>query len=264
MTAARFLCVGTHHKTGTVWMRRTFHKFASSEGIPIIRVGGKFSQDELPETGPALLVNWSSTFPRDLLDRDDVRAFHMIRDPRDVLISGARYHLTAKTGNEKWLARPRREFGGLSYQEKINTEETRTAQLRFEMHNKHKSSMEEMLGWPYGHRNVVDVKYEDLINDTDASLFRQSIETMDVQGFDKERLLEFYWTHSIFGGLKEADNMKGNVKSHIKSGRTAQWRDGLPPEIAREYCDTFGKDLITLGYEEDTSWVSACDGNTTD
>lgn len=264
MTAARFLCVGTHHKTGTVWMRRTFHKFATDQDIPIIRVGRKFTLDELPETGPALLVNWSSTFPRELLDREDVRAFHMIRDPRDVLISGARYHMNAKTGNEKWLARPRDEFDGLSYQEKINTEATRTGQLRFEMHHKHKTTLKEMLGWPYGHPNVVDMRYEDLIRDTDTSLFRKSIETMNVDGFDKERLVEFYWSHSLFGGLKEADNLKGNVKSHIKSGRTAQWREGLPPEIAQEYNDAFGTALINLGYESDQSWVSVCDGNATD
>lgn len=264
MTAARFLCVGTHHKTGTVWMRRTFHKFATAEGIPVIRVGRKFSQDELPETGPALLVNWASTFPHDLLDRDDVRAFHMIRDPRDVLISGARYHLTAKTGNEKWLARPRPQFDGLSYQEKINTLDTRSGQLQFEMHNKHKESLDEMLGWPYGHRNVVDVRYEDMINDTDGNLFRQAIKTMDVDGFDKERLQEFYWTHSIFGGLQEAENLKGNVKSHIKSGRIAQWRDGLPPQIAKEYSDAYGEALVTLGYENDQAWVSVCDENPTD
>ncbi len=245
-------------------MRRTFHKFATEQGIPVIRIGQKFDMDDLPEDGPALLVNWSSTFPRELLDRDDVRAFHMIRDPRDVLISGARYHLTAKTGNEKWLARPRREFDGMSYQERINTETTRTGQLRFEMHNKHKTTLDEMLAWPYGHSNVFDVRYEDLINDTDASLFREAIEALDVGGFDKERLLEFYWTHSMFGGLKEAENLKGNVKSHIKSGRTAQWREGLPAEIAQDYSDAFGDALVTLGYEADQSWVSVCANNESD
>ena len=264
MTAARFLCVGTHHKTGTVWMRRTFHQFASTEGIPIIRVGKTFTPDDLPETGPALLMNWSSSFPRSLLNREDVRAFHMIRDPRDVLISGARYHLTAKTGNEKWLAKSQRAFDGMSYQEKINTKETRTDQLRFEMHQKHRETLVQMLNWPYGHENVVDIRYEDLINDTDLSQFRQAIETMDVQGFDQDRLVKSYWTNSIFGGLQDADKLKKNVKSHIKSGRTAQWRDGLPPAIAQEYSDHYGGALLKLGYETDQSWVSQCMDNITD
>ena len=39
-------------------------------------------------------------------DRDDLRALHMIRDPRDILISGARYHLIAPTVTKNgWHAR---------------------------------------------------------------------------------------------------------------------------------------------------------------
>lgn len=264
MTTPRFLCIGTHHKTGTVWMRRTFHKFATQEGIPVIRVTGKFTMDDLPATGPALLVSWSSSFPRALLDRDDVRAFHMIRDPRDVLISGARYHLTAKTGNEKWLARPRDGWGGKSYQQMINAAQSRTDQLRFEMHNKHKTTLNEMLRWPYGHPHVVDMKYETLIEDTDTAIFRASMEQLGVDGFDIDRLVEFYWTHSIFGGLQEAENLKGNVKSHIKSGKTEQWRSRLPHVIAQEYQASYGDALTTLGYDDGPAWVDICDGNDTD
>ena len=51
---ARFLCVGTHHKTGTVWMRRTFHKFASDAGHPIIRAQDPGNLNALPKDGPAL------------------------------------------------------------------------------------------------------------------------------------------------------------------------------------------------------------------
>jgi len=132
------------------------------------------------------------------------------------------------------------------------------------MHNKHKSTLDEMLSWPYGHPHVVDMKYETLINDTDMSIFRASMERLDVAGFDLEKLLEFYWTHSMFGGLQEAENLKGNVKSHIKSGKTAQWREKLPAVIAQEYQANFGEALTTLGYEDDANWPALCADNIAD
>ncbi len=255
---ARFLCVGTHHKTGTVWMRRTFHKFAEAHGIPIIRIRPRSDPSELPATGPALVVNWASAFPRWLLDSPEARALHMIRDPRDVLISGARYHLTARTGNEKWLARPRPEFGGQSYKERINALPDLAARLRFEMHHKHKATLAEMLAWPYGHPHAVDLRYEDMIGDTDCALFRAALETMAVAGFDIDGLVESYWTHSLFGGIADRGNRTGNVAAHIRSGRKAQWREALPRAVARDYAADYGAALVRLGYATDDTWVEDC------
>lgn len=46
------------------------------------------------------------------------RGLHLIRDPRDVILSGMHYHLRAP---EKWLHDPEPDYGGLSYQEKLNS-----------------------------------------------------------------------------------------------------------------------------------------------
>jgi len=254
----RFLAVGTHHKTGTVWMRRTFRKFVDDHGIPTVRMNGPEHISNLPEEGPALCVNWQSRFPAELWEHAEVRFLHMIRDPRDVLISGARYHLTAPLGNEKWLGRPRDQFGGKSYQEALNALPTRREQLLFEMAGKHAESLAEMLDWPYGHERAVDLRYEDMIFDEDCALFREALESMGVAGFDIDGLVGYYWRHSLFGGLAEKDGKTASVASHIRSGKVAQWRETLPREVAEIYADRHGEALIRLGYATDHSWVRDC------
>ncbi len=254
----RLLCVGTHHKTGTVWMRRTFHKFAESEGIPVIRADRTTRKTDLPAHGPALVVNWSSEFSPALFDHPDARFLHMIRDPRDVLLSGYRYHLSAPTRNEKFLRTPRPDLGGLTYKEHLNTLPEMVSGLLFEMDGKHAETLTEMLAWPYGHPHVVDLRYEDMIDDHDCALFRAALAQMTVAGFDTERLTAFYWTHSLFGGLADESNRKANVTAHVRSGKTAQWRTKLPREVATIYAESYGAALKTLGYAEADDWVAAC------
>lgn len=255
---ARFLCVATHHKTGTVWMRRTFHKFATDSNIPIVRGYNMEQLATLPATGPALVVHWNSLFPVPFYDHPDARFLHIVRDPRDILLSGARYHLTAPLGNEKFLRIKRDDLNGLTYQEHMNTLPTWVDQLLFEMENKHRETLTEMLVWPYGHPNVVDLRFEEMIDDTDCSLFRGALERMDVQGFDIDGVVQYYWNHSLFGGIADKENRKANVKKHVKSGTAAQWKTKLPREVAEVYAERYGPALRALGYADSDDWVAQC------
>ena len=258
MTAPRFLCVGTHHKTGTVWMRRTFHKYATDNNIPVVRGYNGKQLSTLPASGPALVVHWNSLFPIPFYDVPQARFLHIIRDPRDILISGARYHLTAPLGNERFLRVARDDLGGKTYQEHINSLPTIVDQMLFEMENKHRETVLEMLVWPYGHRHVVDLKFEDVVNDTDCSIFRGALEQMGVEGFDIDGVVKYYWDHSLFGGAAKTEDRAANVKQHVKSGKPAQWKTKLPREVAEIYVREFGQALITLGYADNNDWVDEC------
>ena len=90
----RILCVATHHKTGTSWMQSVFLTLARELKIPIRRIPVLRQWKDLPEQGRVMVVNWRSNFAPGLLAKDDARFFHIIRDPRDVLLSGTRYHET--------------------------------------------------------------------------------------------------------------------------------------------------------------------------
>lgn len=117
---ARFICIGTHHKTGTVWMRRVWHAVKREQNIPLMQCYREKKLAEAALVGPQMIVNWSSSFPPELMDLDHARFLHIIRDARDVLLSGMRYHRIAPLGNEKFLRKEKNAWGGKNYQEQLN------------------------------------------------------------------------------------------------------------------------------------------------
>lgn len=258
MTKGRVICIGTHHKTGTVWMRKVWRAISADQDIPFAQCYRAERLNDIPDEGPFILVNWSSGFPREVFERDDTRFIHIIRDPRDVLLSGMRYHRVAPLGNEKFLRKPREEWGGMTYQEKINSLVDDHDRLLFEMANKHTTTVKEMLKWPKGHPRALDVRYEDLIEDRDCSYFRHLLRECDIDGLHVPRAVKEYWNNSLFGGLADEKKRSERQNIHVSSGKKRQWERKLPREVAEVYAQHFQRALEALGYEKDDGWVERC------
>lgn len=150
---------------------------------------------------------------------------HIIRDPRDVLLSGMRYHRIAPLGNEKFLREERAEWGDKNYQDHLNALPDDHARLMFEMENKHDKTASEMLKWrdlnAGAQDRTADIKYEDLIEDTDCTMFRGILERFDIEGLDIDEAVQSYWEKSLFGGLAKKDDREDRVALHVASGKKA-------------------------------------------
>jgi len=234
------ILIGTHHKTGTVWMGSIFRKICHEFGL-IFYAG---EQKQLPKDFNVFLQNHSRFVTEQL--SIEYKGLHMIRDPRDRIISGCFYH---QRSNEEWLHTEREIFGGLTYQEKINSYESLDDKIIFEMENSGLRGIQEMLDWNYKNPAFFEVKYEDLISDENLIIFHDIFTFLGFPGEAIPQILRIAYDNSLFSG-----NLRKSV--HVRSGRTRQWEKYFKPIHKDRFLGLFGDALIRLGYESNDDWAS--------
>ena len=115
-------------------------------------------------------MTWISATARPCSIGKTCRILHLIRDPRDVLISAMHYH---KASRESWLHEPIPGYDNLTYQRVLHNLPTKLAQYIFEMENSSASTFRDMLKWRYGRANCFEARYEDLRQDTQLVLWQR-------------------------------------------------------------------------------------------
>jgi hypothetical protein len=246
--------IGTHHKTGTVWMSGVFREISYSLAVPYLDVNDlgacwhdigqkrKVLRDFTSEADRKVIIfDGCSHFP-DLSVMDPeykvhFRGIRMIRDPRDVAISAASYHARA---SEPWLHVPQDKFGGLTYQQKNRSFSTLKEKILFELDNSHHRLVRQMAS--FNAQGVFcDVKYEHLIDDTSLTAWRKVLSYLGFEENELEPALEAVAGKSLFAGGQHHD-------FHVTSGAKEQWRDVFDADLLEQYTNRFGAELVRLGY----------------
>jgi Sulfotransferase domain len=240
------IVVCTHHKTGSVWMANIFRALKLQEKQQLhYKV-----QADLPANADIFLQDHSKVDLKALQSRfaqRGVRALHVIRDPRDVIISGAFYHVKTV---EKWANNPKKEYGGKSYRQAISAQPTDHDKLVFEMDHTGGKTVREMLAWDYGQKDVCfEARYEDLIADRDLKVFTPLMRFLGYEGARLEKALAAVREHSLFGGAAGSD-----PADHIRSGEGRQWVNTFTPELKAAFKQRFPDALQRLGYESNANW----------
>ena len=233
--------VGTHHKTGTVWMKNIFTQSCSQLNLKFFT--GKF--DEAPSDFDVFLQDHSQFDFAQL--NVNYKGLHLIRDPRDLIISGCFYHQKA---HEKWLHNPQKEFGGLTYQEKINSYDSLDEKIGFEMENSSLYNIKAITNWNYTNPLFFEAKYEDLIRDVDLLLFHQIFTFLGFSGQVMPELLRIAYDNSIFSG-----NLRKSL--HVRSAQEKQWENYFKPKHKAKFLELYGDALIKLGYEDSNDWANS-------
>ncbi len=244
--------IATHHKTGTVWMATVFKAIAEDLGATYVDYWAE--RENLAEAlkPPFVLFNYDSDFRghSDLLDRDDVRILHLIRDPRDVLISAMHYH--CKSG-ETWLHEPVPGYDNITYQRRLNAFAARHEQYVFEMENSTFSTLRDMQQWRYGRTNCFEARYEKMRLDTEMKYWSGIMDFLGFDAAEQQVCRRRFWQYSLFGNL-------GRGHKHVRSGDVAQWKREFTPTLAAAFRWKFPRLLQSLGYEPDDRWVGRVKG----
>jgi hypothetical protein len=247
------IVVATHHKTGTVWMSTVFKAIAGDVGAEYVDFWSRDGQVSEALKPPFVLFNYHSDFRAhsDILDRDDVRILHLIRDPRDVLISAMHYHRKA---NETWLHEPVPGYDNVTYQRRLNALATRFEQYVFEMEHSTESTLRDMLEWRYGRANCFEARYEDLRQDAQMEHWSKIAAFLGFDEAEQKICRERFWQNSLFGNLASYGH------KHVRSGDVAQWKREFTPELANAFLARFPNALQSLKYETGNEWVSELEG----
>jgi hypothetical protein len=111
------LWVGTHHKSMTTYFSAVLRLFAYAARLKLDKI-------DLQQPPPGSRLFLSNHSKMDLAPLAPYRGIHVMRDPRDMIVSGYHYH---KWTNETWARRP--DDNGRSYQQKLQEADTRTGPL---------------------------------------------------------------------------------------------------------------------------------------
>jgi len=235
------ILIRTHHKTGTVWMYRIFLDLANVLGLRFCHL----PEGIIPNAD--FYLSSEAPFPSELI-KGSFRGLHLIRDPRDVVLSGMHYHLRS---DEPWLHVPKPELDGLTYQEKLHASGS-DERLYFEMREVGLETTKSMLDWNYNDERFFEARYEDLIQDRDVTLFGEVLNFLGFTGGALRNGINIFRKHSLANS-----DYSSSDDPHVRSGRPRQWQLEYRRRHGNQFLQIMGDCLVRLGYEQDDKWVES-------
>lgn len=270
------ILVGTHHKTGTVWMANVFRRFCRMHDVAFVDIStcapAAAAAAILRQHEHCVVFSHHSEFPDyrlPALSGRRARGIHLVRDPRDLLISAARYHCDA---DEPQLLVPRPEFGGLTYREKIRSLPSPQERILFEMDHSGGSNISAMS--TFDDQGIFEtVKFEDLLEDDTLVVWHAVCLGLGLRGTALLHALECFYHASLFSRADPVrpprpSSLAGDTldrirtatrplrsrllnrsMNHVRGGSPKEWKRALTPEVRAAIESRFADAITRLGYK---------------
>lgn len=231
-----------YHKVGTVWFHRVLSEVAYHFGMKYIN-GISYEQISKFETekNADIFLDQGSHVNIDLLD--NYRGSHMIRDPRDMIISAYFYH---KWTDETWANIPMAEYRGMSYKQYLNSLD-KTEGLLVEI-ERSQFWINHMANWDFHNPLFYEIKYENIRLNEEKVFF----EMFSHYGFSEKAIK----TACSIAKKYTFERVRGskNKKSHLRSGKIGEWSEHFEPIHKERFKELYPGVLKKLGYEKDDDW----------
>ena len=283
-----------HHKAGSTWILGLVRAVCSEVGIRHAHFHSPrmfdFNLRKTIDTRELDLVSYTMAdirFVEPILR--NLKGFHVIRDPRDVVVSAYFSNLSSHS-NQFWpeLTLYREQLAEISKDKGLllTMEHLRCLKVDGE-----EFDLFDLMGnWDYSLSNVMELKFEELISNPygkfleilrflgilDESriglkavpgyFFRQMLAraarrtriplriTPVSSGISAWRALSIVYEHDfprLSGGRKPGEE---NVKHHYRKGIAGDWKNHFTEEHKRFFKQNYNRLLVKLGYETDDNW----------
>ena len=190
-------------------------------------------------------------FPHSEVDPDELPPFrgtHIIRDPRDILVSAYLYHLRT---DEAWCSKPNPVHNDLpvdvSYQQHLHGL-SREQGLLYELGNVSGGIIRSMDDWNYADPRFLELRFEDVVGKERSSFERV---------FRWYRMPRRYRRHAldIAESWSLGQLLGSEAAGHAREGsRPGQWADFFTPRVKEAFKQRYGDVVVALGYADDHDW----------
>jgi hypothetical protein len=270
-----------HHKAATTWLSNIVRNICAELNWKVCYVSNpkmfNFKLNEFVQENKVDFLCYTNANFKYVKELDNFRGFHVIRDPRDVIVSGYFSHRYSHPTN-RWpeLIEHRSKLENLSKQEGLLLE------MEFSQR-----FLEEMYTWDYSLSNVYEIKMENLVNDPyneiiqacyfldivheptfkerfsyiTAMFLNRALEksgnfsfSMSMNKIPEERLLRLIYKNQFSRKSKGRDQGKEDKRSHYRKGVSGDWKNHFNQEHVSVFKKKYNQILIKLGYEEDDNW----------
>lgn len=258
------IVVVCYHKTGFVLLTTIFSSIAFVFGYSFKVIIGKI--EKIPtDIDIVFIVN--PAIDQDIFN-SDILGIQLIRDPRDIIVSGYLYHkrtseewcinsqfeysdqimypLVPKSQEYRstsWKTKYLNELNGVSYQKSLNSMEVKEG-LGFEMSHYGKWTIESMEKFNSFSNNFLIVKFEDLMSNYDKTI-AEIFSHLKLKNSVRKNAIKISHKHDLNRKTKnEIENMK-----HVSSPKTTKWKEYFSPELEEEFRLNFPNVLNSLGYQ---------------
>ena len=251
MNDSRLLAYFGHHRCASSWVKSILTDVCAELNlVPHTHNVGRLRDDLLPtleanHVGFVFCTNASRALAKAIAFD---RGFHVVRDPRDVVVSSYFSHRNShRLGG--WLTEEYRDD-----LKRLSEEEGILLEMAQRVHQ-----FRSMIEWDYQDPAVLELRMEDMI----AEPYREFSRVGEFLGIVGEatapgtlrpsRLAEILEKHSF---QAKAGRQPGeeDVNSHYRKGVHGDWANHFTPAHRQYFKNHYNDLLLKLGYEENPDW----------
>lgn len=273
-----------HHKCASDWISSIISNICTEIGLihNICHNPKQFNYnlDRYIKANNIDFLSFTNADVKFIQDLERFLGFHVIRDPRDILVSAYYSHLYSHSTVE-WheLINHRKDLKNLSKDKGLLLEIDFSKTVIYQIYN-----------WNYSLPNIIEIKFEDLVLSPYKCFLDifNFIGLLDVENSDRKKQLRYFL--KILSNKKNArfnshlnlsfkldsisatrllgivfnnrfskitgGRIRGeeNIKSHYRKGIIGDWRNHFLDVHKSYFKKEFDDILIFLGYEKDNNW----------